>query len=309
MRQNNLNDSTTGPYMDLLSDFGFKKLFGSEPNKPLLIDFLNQLFHGEKIITDLEYSPNEYLGVGEKERKVFFDLVCTGVKGEKFVVEMQRGYQKYFKERLVYYASTIIKEQLPKGPEGDNYELTEVYIICLLEFDLPKSDKSRYLYNICLMDRDIPEIFYEKLAYKLIELPNFVLKERELSTDLEKWLFILKHMSHLKKIPVYLRKPIFQRVFQIAEIGALTKEERMLYDASLKAKRDWDNTLAWVAEQAAERAAKEAVEKERAKAEQEKYDMQIESAKKMLKAGLSNSEIADFVSLPLEVIEKLKYAK
>lgn len=226
-----------------------------------MIDFLNQLFQGQKVVTDLEYSPTEYLGAGEKERKVFFDLVCTGNKGEKFIVEMQRGYQKYFKERLVYYASTIIKEQLPKGSDGDNYELTEVYIICLLEFNLPDSDKHRYLYNICLMDTDAPKIFYNKLAYKLIELPSFVLEEKELDSDLEKWLFILKNMSRLKKIPVYLRRQIFQRVFQIAEISALTKEERMLYDASIKAKRDWDNTVAWAAEQAAEQAVAQTTEK------------------------------------------------
>lgn len=90
-------------------------------------------------------------------------------------------------------------------------------------------------------------------------MPNFVLGEKELKTDLEKWLFILKNMSRLEKIPVYLRKPIFQRVFQIAEVGALTKEERMLYDASLKAKRDWNNTVAWAAEQAAEQKSYEVV--------------------------------------------------
>jgi len=300
MAKNN-QDKPNGPYMDLMSDFGFKKLFGSEPNKPLLIDFLNQLFKGQKVIADLEYSPTEYLGAGEKERKVFFDLVCTGSNGEKFVVEMQRGYQKYFRERLVYYASTIIKEQLPKGPDGDHYELTEVYIICLLEFNLPDSDKSRYLYTISLMDIEASKIFYNKLAYKLIELPNFVLEEKELKTDLEKWLFMLKNMSRLKKIPVYLRKPIFQRVFQIAEIGALTKEERMLYDASLKAKRDWNNTVAWAAQQAAEEAAKEATAKERAKAEGDK----LTAARSLKQSGVSDQVIAESLKLALEVVEKL----
>lgn len=181
---------------------------------------------------------------------------------------MQRGYQKSFKERLVYYASTIIKEQLPKGLNGDDYELKE-------------------------------------LAYKLIELPNFAVGEDELYSDLEKWLFILKNMSSLKKIPVYLRKPIFQRVFQIAEVGKLTKEERMLYDASLKAKRDWNNTVAWAAEQAAKEAAEkadqEATARERAKAEAEKFS----SARSLKQSGVANQLIADSLKLPLEVVEKL----
>lgn len=124
-----------------------------------------------------------------------------------------------------------------------------------------------------------------------------MLEERELSSDLEKWLYILKNMSRLKKILIFLQKPIFQQVFQIAEMSALTKEERMLYDASLKAKRDWNNTVAW--------AAEEARKEERVKAAEEKYAMQIESAIEMKKDGLSVAQIAKFTKLPLEVIEKL----
>jgi len=141
------------------------------------------------------------------------------------------------------------------------------------------------------MDREAYKIFYPKLAYKLIELPNFVLKERELSTDLEKWLFILKNMSHLKKIPVYLRKPIFQQVFQIAEMSALTKEERMAYDASLKAKKDWNNTVAWAAEQAAKKAA-----------ETEKRKIALE----LKKLGISVDDISKATGFSVGEIEELK---
>jgi predicted transposase/invertase (TIGR01784 family) len=132
-----------------------------------------------------------------------------------------------------------------------------------------------------------------------------VLEEKELSSDLEKWLYILKNMSRLKKIPIFLRKPIFQQVFQIAEMSALTKEERMLYDASLKAKRDWNNTVAWAAEEAAKLAAEQARKEERVKAAEEKYAMQIESAIEMKKDRLAVAQIAKFTKLPLEVIEKL----
>ena len=67
-----------GRYIDPLTDWGFKHLFGSEPRKVFLIAFLNDLFSGEKVITDLSYGPNEHNGDSNDKRKAIFDLYCTG---------------------------------------------------------------------------------------------------------------------------------------------------------------------------------------------------------------------------------------
>ncbi|HZH54461.1 MAG TPA: PD-(D/E)XK nuclease family transposase, partial [Sphingobacteriaceae bacterium] len=85
-------------FIDLTSDFGFKKLFGSEPNKDLLISFLNAIFQGRKVIHDLEYTRQEELGDGLDEGGAIFDLVCTGKDGEKFIIEVQRARQSNFKK-------------------------------------------------------------------------------------------------------------------------------------------------------------------------------------------------------------------
>lgn len=77
-----------GRFIDPLSDFGFKHLFGNEPNKDILIDFLNQLFEGQKEIEDLTYNSNEHAGDSEEFKKIFFDLLCTGKNGEQFIIEM-----------------------------------------------------------------------------------------------------------------------------------------------------------------------------------------------------------------------------
>lgn len=101
---------TTGTYIDPLTDFGFKRLFGSEPNKDLLIDFLNGVFRGRKHIADLVYNKNEHPGETVNEGGAIFDLTCTGNDGEQFIIEVQRGKQGNFKQRAIFYTSRLVTE-------------------------------------------------------------------------------------------------------------------------------------------------------------------------------------------------------
>ena len=93
-------------YVNPFTDFGFKKLFGEEPNKDLLLDFLNAVLEKQEgRIVNLTYLKNEHLGRSQLDRKAIFDLYCENDKGEKFIVEMQKSKQKFFKDRSVYYAT------------------------------------------------------------------------------------------------------------------------------------------------------------------------------------------------------------
>lgn len=233
-----------GKFIDPLTDWGFKRLFGSEPTKDILIAFLNDLFAGEKVITDVVYGPNEHVGPERGLKRAVLDLFCTSDKGEKLIIEMQRSWQDFFRERSIFYVSRTVSEELPGGKEHFRFDIPEVYLIAVLEFRMNKEPSEQYFHDICLMDKDTKEIFYKKLGYKFIELPNFTKAEKDLETDLEKWVFMLKNMSQLNKIPRYLDKRVFQRIFQIAEINKLTKEEREMYEASLREKWDYENVLA-----------------------------------------------------------------
>ena len=278
----------TGKYIDPLVDFAFKKIFGSEPNKDLLIDFLNEVFRGRKHIVDLVYNKNEHPGDIKEEGAAIFDLLCTGDSGERFLIEVQRARQGHFKERALFYTSRLISDQAPKGKRSDwGYNIAEVYLIALLEdFTLEGSPANTYLYDICLCNRDTGEIFYDKLGYTYIELSKFVKTDTELETDLDRWLHVLKNMSQWDKIPVYLRKPIFEKLFSIAEYTNLTKEEKTMYDSSLKHKWDNKNVLDY--------AVKEG-KLEEAKA----------IAREMKKDGLPIAQISKFTKLSIEEIEKL----
>ncbi len=238
-------------YIDPLVDFAFKKIFGSEPNKDLLIALLNEIFRGRKQILDLVYNKNEYPGDNDSIGGAIFDLTCTGHDGETFLIEIQRSSQSNLKQRMLYYASRLISDMAPKGKRKLwNYAITEVYVIVLLDgFTMADSSGERYLHDICLCNRENGEVFYEGLGFIYLELLNFAKNEAELETDLERWLYVLKNMAKMDKIPLYLRKPIFEKLFNIAEYSNLSKEEKEMYDVELKRKWDKANILAYAKSQ------------------------------------------------------------
>ncbi|MCI5123285.1 MAG: hypothetical protein D3925_02105, partial [Candidatus Electrothrix sp. AR5] len=114
--------------MNLFADYGFKKIFGEEPNKNLLLDFLNELLKEEQgEIRDLTYLKTEQLGDTDIDRKAIFDLYCENERGEKFIVALQKSKQNFFKDRALYYSTFPIREQAERGDW--NLSLTKTNLI------------------------------------------------------------------------------------------------------------------------------------------------------------------------------------
>jgi len=102
-------------YLNPSTDFGFKKLFGIEPNKGIVIDFLTELLRkDEGEIKNITYLSQEQLGRAIDERRTVFDIYCENEQGKKFIVEMQKAKQNYFKERNIYYSTFPIRSQAQK---------------------------------------------------------------------------------------------------------------------------------------------------------------------------------------------------
>lgn len=232
-----LKDRYVNPY----TDFGFKKLFGTEINKDLLISFINSLLHGKEVVKDLTYLNTEHLGTGESDRKAVFDVYCENENGEKILVEMQRGEQQFFKDRSLYYATFPIREQGQKGEW--NYRLKAVYVIGILNFKFDKVHDNYYHHEVQLLDVETKEVFYDKLTFIYLEMPKFNKSEDELNGMFEKWLFVLRNLSRLMERPKALQERIFTRLFETAEIAKFTKVEYDAYEESLKVYRDWKNTI------------------------------------------------------------------
>ncbi|ACU03288.1 Rpn family recombination-promoting nuclease/putative transposase [Pedobacter heparinus] len=279
----------TTTYIDPFLDVAFKRLFATDESKPILIGFLNELYKGKKYITEIQFGKNEYHGEIKEEGGVVFDIVCTDADGSRFIIEVQTGYQKYFKERALYYTSRAISEQSPKGKiKGWAYNISEVYLLAFLEnFNLPDTPRYEYLQDICLANRHTGKIFYDKLSFIFIEMLNFVKKPHELHTELDKWLYALKHLTEFKQRPAYLSGPEFDQFFALAKYANLTKEERDMYNTSLKQKWDSKNVLDYAVEEA-------------------KHKKAVEIARQMLSDNLPIDQIIKYTKLSKEEIQALQ---
>ena len=231
-------------YISLLTDFGFKRIFGTDLNKDLLINFLNSLFNGEEVIKDVKYLNSENVGDVFTEIKAIFDVYCENEQGEKFIVEMQNAYQTFFKDRSLFYSTFPIREQAPKGSDW-NFCLKKVYVVALLNFKMSDEafDASDTIHTIALMDTKTNKVFNAKLMFKYVEVGRFDKTDEELTSLSDKWMFVLKNLSRLNNRPSSLREKIFSRLFDAAAIARFTPIELREYEDSLKAYRDIKNSL------------------------------------------------------------------
>jgi predicted transposase/invertase (TIGR01784 family) len=228
-------------YISLLTDFGFKRVFGTEPNKALLIDFLNTLLPAHHRIQDLTFKNNENLGQTPIDRKAIFDIYCQAVSGERFIVEIQKAKQNFFKDRSVYYSTFPIQEQALKGEW--NYELAAVYTVGVLDFVFDDHKNEYTLLHVVELKNQHCEVFYEKLKFIYIELPKFTKSLEQLETHLDKWLFLLKHLAELNEPPSPLQEAVFTELFEVAEIANFSPMEQETYQNSLKYYRDMNNVV------------------------------------------------------------------
>lgn len=274
-------------YISLLTDFGFKRIFGTKPNKDLLIDFLNSLFNGEQVVKDVTFLNSEHVGDVHTDRKAIFDVYCENEHGEKFIVEMQNAYQTYFKDRSLYYATFPIREQAQKG-DGWNYKLKHVYVVALLNYDMsdPAFSDNTINHDIGLLDKQTHRVFNDKLTFKYVEISKFNKRIEELETNYDKWLFVLQNLSRLDRQPEYLKTAVFNRLFAEAEIAKFTRTELREYEDSLKAYRDIKNSL-----DSAEGKGKK--------------DKAIEIAKNLLEMDMPIDNIMKATGLSLEEVKEL----
>ena len=244
-------------YINIYTDFAFKKIFGTEANKDLLISFLNQLMGltGDAEITDLTYLNPEQLGDNINERRAVYDVYCSTGNGEHFIVEMQKAKQDHFKDRALYYSSFAIREQGTKGSilKPWDYKLMPVYVVGILNFVMDEDDEE-VITRVTLKD-DRNREFNKNLQFIFIEMPKFTKEETELKTFLDKWLYVIKNISRLDDKPQALTEGIFKKLFDVAEISQFSKLDRAEYEESLKVFWDFTNVLS-TAERKGERNEK-----------------------------------------------------
>lgn len=269
-------------YINPYTDFGFKRLFGTEMNKDLLISFLNSLLSGIEEITDITYRNSEQLGNGVTDRKAIFDVYCQNKTGEYFIVEMQKAEQDYFKDRSLFYATFPIQDQAKRGDW--DYRLKGVYTVGILDFVFPDNEypDDCMHHEIKLMDTADRHVFFDKLTFIYLEMPKFNKREEELESMMDKWLFALRNLSRLMERPAALQERIFTRFFEQAEIAKLNHQERLDYEESVKTYRDLFNVVRTAERKGEEKGMELGIVKGRAEGRAEE---KVEVAKKLLALG------------------------
>lgn len=279
-------DDTKERYINPYTDFGFKKLFGTEMNKDLLISFLNALFNDStKEIEDIQYLNGENIGDGYGDRRSIFDVYCMAKDGSRFIVEMQKAEQAFFKDRSVYYATTPIRQQAKQGQW--DYHLEDVYTIGILNFEFPKNEypADSYRHEIKLKDVEDNHVFYDKLTFVYLEMPKFNKTEEELETMFDKWMFVLRNLYRLLDRPKALQDRVFQKVFEQAEIAKYSDAERWQYEESRKV--FWDNYSVM------KTAVDKAVQKEK-----------LETIHRLQAMGLTVEQIAQGAGISIDEVQK-----
>ena len=274
-------------YISLLTDFGFKRIFGTAPNKDLLINFLNSLFEGEQVITDVHYLNAENVGDVYTERKAIFDVYCENERGERFIVEMQNAYQQFFKDRSLFYSTFPIREQAQKNSDW-NFRLEHVYVVALLNYDMrePAFDERDINHDVGLLDKKTHRVFNDKLTFKYVEINKFTKSEDELETLFDKWLYLLRNLSRLDKQPAALKEKVFSKLFEEAEIARFTPIELHAYEDSMKAYRDFKNSID-------------------AAVMQGRTEERVQMAKAMFSKGIPHETIAEITGIDVERLRKL----
>ena len=301
-------------YINPYTDFGFKKLFGEEGNKDLLIDFLNPFLPSHHQIADLTFHNVESLADTLLERKAFFDIHCQSASGERFIVEMQKAKVRHFKDRSLYYITYPIREQAHRGGAWD-FKLGSIYFIAVLDF-LYDTDLSsaKFLRTVKFTDQD-GDIFYDKLQLTYLQMPAFNKSASELETRMDKWAYFLKNLEFFEEIPQILNEPLFSRAFHTAKLSNLDAQQWEQYDKDRLQYIGIREVANTAHEEGREEGREEGIAQgraqERAKAEAEKAQLKAQLILDMLAEGFSIAQVAKIAKVAAAEIEQIisKYQK
>ena len=311
-------EELTGRYINPYTDYGFKYLFGTEPNKEFTLALINALLRGKEVIKSLTLLPTEQLGDTQEDRRAVFDVYCENEKGDKIIIEMQKADQQYFKDRSIYYSSFPIRQQGLKG--SWRFGLKAVYTIGILDFvfDEDQDDEEYYHHVVKLMDVKKKEVFYDNLTYIYLEMPKFKKTEAELDSLFDKWLYALKNLPKLLERPAALQERIFKKFFDVAETANLSKEEFAKYFESEKVYYDMDGAFRTATAKGLAQGIAQGMAQGMAKGlaqgmakglaqgiEQGREESKRENASRMKALGLTPDVIAQVTGLSEEEIEQL----
>ena len=291
-------------FINPFTDVGFKRIFGQEFSKPLLLDFLNSLLEGEKYIVNLTFLDKEQPALYDEDRSLIYDIYCETDEGEHIIVEMQNKSQPYFKSRSIYYISESIARQGERGSSW-NYAIDSVYLIAFLNF-IPLDFKQQFRTDVVLAEKNTVDQFSDKLRMIYLQLPLFKKEADECENQVERWIYLLKNMETLSRLPWAAQSAVFKKLESIADVGAMSRDERLKYDEALRKYRDTISVFEGVRMdglmEGRMEGRKEGLMEGRMEGQRSE---KMENARKMKTYGLALDMIAEITGLSIEEVRGL----
>ena len=304
-----------GRYINPFTDWGFKRLFGQEFSKDLLINFLNDLFEGEFQIKDVTFKDKEQLGDTNDLRGCIFDIYCVTDDDKHFIVEMQNRWVPFFVNRSIYYASKAFVAQRKKFDEAGVrtailYQFVPVYVVCIMNFMPKEHEVTKFRTDVALREKSSDSMFSDKLRFIYLSLPFFDKSEEECETGFEKLIYVLKYMEMdevFKNLPLAEQKKMLDHLAKLPDVRFLSSEEREKYDESIKAVDDYYSGLYGSYVEGEEKGIAKGIAKGRAEGMAKGMAKEkLDTAYRLLSMGLSEAQVSTATELPLEEIQKMR---
>ena len=286
-------------FLDPKNDVAFKKIFGTEKNKDILIHFLNDMisFKEKCPVLDVKFIKTSQDPDIAAQKTSIVDILCTDEKGNQYIVEMQVAKTKGFEKRAQLYASKAYSSQ---AHVGDKYEdLKEIIFLAIVDYDI-FPNKIGYKSDHVLLDKKTYEHDLTDFSFTFISLPKFTKNSEELSNLEERWCYFLKHAEQTS--PEDLEKiieadGILKKAYHELNKFYWSEQELFDYDQSEKAKKDYLASLAQKLDEGiAIGIVKGLAEGEAKKARELTIEMLLDNepeVKIIRYSGLTSDEIAD----------------
>jgi predicted transposase/invertase (TIGR01784 family) len=292
-------------FADPKNDVAFKKIFGNEKHKNILISFLNSVldFKELKKIVDVKLANPYQVPKIPELKETILDIKATNQNGEEFIVEMQKKNLGDFHKRSLYYTSKAYVSQLPKGK--DYSKLKKVYFIGILNFNI--FENRNFISRHLIINQETNTQDLSDFEFSFIELKKFNKELKDLESVLDKWIYFIKNVSNLDFIPKeYESLEEFKDAFEIVTQTSWNKKEMEIYDYVGLKEFDEINALRTAKKIAQEEGRAKGIEEGRKAGKEEgKQEEKIKIAKNLLDV-LDDETISTKTGLEIEVIKNLR---
>jgi len=287
-------------FLDIKTDYAFKKVFGSENSKDILLSFLNSILDLNIIDLIIEDPYNVPKLQGMKDTAV--DIKATLSDKTKVIIEMQILNHDGFESRILYNAAKNYANQLDKG---DSYTLLNpVIALTIVNFKMFEFEK--YKSSFKLFEKDNFTKYKDDIELVFIELPKINKELDECKNIEERWIYFIKNARRLEVVPKNIDKNL-QKAFQIASTANMDKKEIEIQEKREEFLFIQKNSIEKAKREGREEGIREGLEEGREEGRKEgRKEEKIKIVKKSISQGLDNKTISAITTFSEDFIESLR---